>query len=71
MVRELNPDRRHGVERMTRVTFGAREADGGGFSPPGVTCERAELRGQFTQLPLGFMVEFDAPRPRSWWRPNT
>jgi mycobactin peptide synthetase MbtE len=24
-----------------------------------VTCERAELRGQFTQLPLGFMIEFD------------
>ncbi len=59
VVRELNPDRRHGVERLARVTFGAREADGGGFCPPGVTCERAELRGQFTQLPLGFMVEFD------------
>jgi mycobactin peptide synthetase MbtE len=59
VVRELNPDRRHGVERLARVTFGAREADGGGFCPPGVTCERAELRGRFTQLPLGFMVEFD------------
>ena len=59
VVRELNPDRRHGVERLARVTFGAREADGGGFCPPGVWCERAELRGQFTQLPLGFMVEFD------------
>ena len=30
-----------------------------GFNPPGITCQRAELRGQFTQLPLGFMVEFD------------
>ncbi|HET6731342.1 amino acid adenylation domain-containing protein, partial [Mycobacterium sp.] len=60
VVRELNPDRRHGVERLARVSFGAREADGGGFSPPGITCARAELRGQFTQLPLGFMVEFDA-----------
>ncbi|SEH73972.1 mycobactin peptide synthetase MbtE [Mycolicibacterium rutilum] len=59
VVRELNPDRRHGVERMTRVTFGARGADSAGFRPPGITCERAELRGQFTQLPLGFMVEFD------------
>jgi mycobactin peptide synthetase MbtE len=59
VVRELNPDRRHGVERLARVTFGAREADGGGFRPSGVTCERADLRGQFTQLPLGFMVEFD------------
>jgi mycobactin peptide synthetase MbtE len=59
VVREINPDRRHGVERLARVTFGAREADGGGFCPPGLTCERAELRGQFTQLPLGFMVEFD------------
>ena len=59
VVRELNPDRRHGVERMTRVTFGARGADGQGFNPPGITCRRAGLRGQFTQLPFGFMVEFD------------
>ncbi|MCV7314896.1 amino acid adenylation domain-containing protein [Mycolicibacillus parakoreensis] len=57
VVREFNPDRRHGAERMTRVSFGFREADGAGFRPPGVQCERAELRGQFTQLPLGFMVE--------------
>lgn len=61
VVRELNPDRRHGVERMTRVTFGARGADSQGFNPPGITCRRAELRGHLTQLPLGFMVEFDAP----------
>jgi mycobactin peptide synthetase MbtE len=60
VVAEINPDRRHGVERMTRVTFGARGADGAGFNPPGITCERAQLRGQFTQLPLGFMVEFGA-----------
>lgn len=58
VVAEINPDRRHGVERMTRVTFGARGADGDGFNPPGITCERAELRSQFTQLPFGFMVEF-------------
>ena len=33
-------------------------------------CERAELRGHITQLPLGFMVEFDADgRRRS--RPST
>ncbi|MGQ9407863.1 amino acid adenylation domain-containing protein [Mycolicibacterium gilvum] len=57
VVRELNLDRRHGAERMTRVSFGFREPDGGGFSPPGVTCRRAELRGQITQLPLGLMVE--------------
>ncbi|MGV0785922.1 amino acid adenylation domain-containing protein [Mycolicibacterium sp. XJ2] len=61
VVRELNPDRRHGVERMTRVTFGARGADGQGFNPPGIICRRAEVRGHLTQLPLGFMVEFDAP----------
>ncbi|MGV0835201.1 amino acid adenylation domain-containing protein [Mycolicibacterium thermoresistibile] len=60
VVRELNPDRRHGAERMTRVSFGFRQPDGGGFNPPGVHCERAELRSQLTQLPLGFMVEFDA-----------
>jgi mycobactin peptide synthetase MbtE len=60
VVAELNPDRTHGVERMTRVTFGARGADTFGFNPPGITCARAELRGQYTQLPLGFMVEFDA-----------
>jgi mycobactin peptide synthetase MbtE len=59
VVREINPDRRHRAERLSRVTFGAREANGGGFCPPGVTCERAELRGHYTQLPLGFMVEFD------------
>ncbi|WP_199255572.1 non-ribosomal peptide synthetase [Mycolicibacterium mengxianglii] len=61
MVRELNPDRRHGAERMTRVSFGFRGPDRFGFTPPGVHCERAELRGHLTQLPLGFMVEFDAP----------
>jgi mycobactin peptide synthetase MbtE len=59
VVRELNPDRRHGAERMTRVSFGFREPDGGGFRPTGVQCARGELRGQVTQLPLGFMVEFD------------
>lgn len=58
VVRELNPDRRYGVERMARVGFGMRESDGDGFSPPGVRCQRAEFRGQFAQLPLGFMVEF-------------
>ncbi|MEN4399541.1 amino acid adenylation domain-containing protein [Mycolicibacterium senegalense] len=60
VVAELNPDRRHGAERMTRVSFGFREPDGGGFTPDGVTSERADLRGQHTQLPLGFMVELDA-----------
>jgi mycobactin peptide synthetase MbtE len=59
VVRELNPDRRHGAERMTRVSFGFREPDGGGFNPDGVRCERAELRGHTTQLPLGFMIELD------------
>lgn len=59
VVRELNPDRRHGAERMTRISFGFREPDGGGFRPEGVQCARGELRGHVTQLPLGFMVEFD------------
>ena len=57
LVRESNPDRRHGAERMTRVSFGLREPDGGGFSPPGVHCARAELRGHLNQLPLGLMIE--------------
>ena len=57
LVRDSNPDRRHGAERMTRVSFGLREPDGGGFCPPGVQCERAELRGHFSQLPLSLMVE--------------
>jgi mycobactin peptide synthetase MbtE len=57
LVRESNPDRRHGADRMTRVGFGQREPDGAGFCPPGVQCERAELRGHFNQLPLSFMVE--------------
>ncbi|ANI40789.1 non-ribosomal peptide synthetase [Mycolicibacterium vaccae] len=60
MVRELNPDRRHGAERMTRVSFGFRGRDRFGFTPPGVTCERADLRAHLTHLPLGIMVEFDA-----------
>ncbi|WP_205873764.1 non-ribosomal peptide synthetase [Mycobacterium camsae] len=59
VVRELNPDRRHGAERMTRVSFGFREPDGGGFNPPGTVCRRDELRSNVTQLPLGLMVEFD------------
>ncbi|WP_099023838.1 non-ribosomal peptide synthetase [Mycolicibacterium palauense] len=58
VVADLNPDRQHGAERMTRVSFGFRGPDRHGLRPPGVTCRRAELRGQVTQLPLGFMVEF-------------
>jgi mycobactin peptide synthetase MbtE len=59
VVRELNPDRRYGAERLTRVSFGARGADAAGFDAEGIICRRAELRGQFTQLPFGLMVEFD------------
>lgn len=59
LVRESNPDRRHGADRMTRVSFGQREPDGAGFCPPGVRCERGELRGHFTQLPLTLMVELN------------
>lgn len=59
LVRETNPDRQFGAERMTRVSFGLREPDGGGFCPPGVRSERADLRAQLTQLPLGFMLEID------------
>lgn len=57
LVRESNPDRRHGADRMTRVSFGQREPDGAGFCPPGVRCERGELRGHLNQLPLSLMVE--------------
>ncbi|BBZ32875.1 non-ribosomal peptide synthetase [Mycolicibacterium confluentis] len=60
VVRDLNPDRRHGAERLTRVSFGFREPDGGGFTPPGLQCRRGELRGHLTQLPLGFMVEMSS-----------
>lgn len=59
LVRESNPDRRHGADRMTGMSFGQREPDGAGFCPPGVRCERAELRGHFNQLPLSLMVELD------------
>ena len=58
VVRDVNPDRRHGVERMARVGFGIRHADGSGFCPPGIHCERADLRALYAQLPLGVMVEF-------------
>jgi mycobactin peptide synthetase MbtE len=58
VVAEINPDRRYGgAERLARLSFGFREADGDGFSPDGVSCERAALRGQVAQLPLGVMVE--------------
>ncbi|UQX09536.1 non-ribosomal peptide synthetase [Candidatus Mycobacterium methanotrophicum] len=57
LVAESNPDRRRGNERTTQVSFGLREADGAAFCPPGVRCERAELRSQFTPFPLGFMIE--------------
>ena len=59
LVRESNPDRRHGADRMTRISFGQREPDGAGFCPPEVRSERGELRGHFNQLPLSFMVELD------------
>ncbi|OBJ00378.1 non-ribosomal peptide synthetase [Mycobacterium sp. 1465703.0] len=59
LVREANPDRRHGADRMTRVSFGQRESAGAGFCPPGVHCERGELRGDFNQLPLSLMVELN------------
>lgn len=58
VVRELNPDRRHGgVERLTRLSFGFRAGDGEGFHPDGITCARVEYRGKIAQLPLGIMVE--------------
>ncbi|HEX5255400.1 MAG TPA: amino acid adenylation domain-containing protein [Mycobacterium sp.] len=59
LVRESNPDRRHGADRMTRVSFGQRGPDGAGFRAPGVGCERGELRGHFNQLPLSLMVELN------------
>lgn len=60
VVADINPDRRHGVDRMARVGFGFRGPDGPGFSPPGVRCQRAELRGPLAALPLSLMVEMDA-----------
>src|SRR5205807_9236937 len=57
LVRESNRDRDPSAARMAQVGFGFYEPDGGGFCPPGVRCERGELRGQFSQLPLGLMVE--------------
>ena len=33
VVARLNPDRRHGAERMTRVSFGFREPDGRRLQP--------------------------------------
>ncbi|KAA1431456.1 non-ribosomal peptide synthetase [Mycolicibacter arupensis] len=58
VVRELNPDRRHGgVERLTRISFGFRSTHGEGFQPAGITCTRADYRGKIAQLPLGIMVE--------------
>lgn len=63
VVADINPDRRHGVDRMARVGFGFRGPDGPGFNPPGIRCERAGLRGPLAQLPLSLMVEMDAHDP--------
>ena len=60
VVADINPDRRHGVDRMARVGFGFRGPDGPGFNPPGIRCERAELRGPLGQLPLSLTVEMDS-----------
>ncbi|MEO8813752.1 MAG: amino acid adenylation domain-containing protein, partial [Mycobacterium sp.] len=61
VVRELNPDRRHGgVERLARLSFGFRAPDGDGLHPAGVECTRAPYRGKVAQLPLGIMVEAGA-----------
>lgn len=61
VVRELNPDRRHGgVERLTRLSFGFRTSHGDGFTPDGIACTRADYRGKVAQLPLGIMVEAGA-----------
>ncbi|MEU9809140.1 amino acid adenylation domain-containing protein [Mycobacterium sp. NPDC050853] len=57
VVRELNPDRRHGVERFPRVSFEVAEFDRAGFCPPGIRCERASLNGLVTPVPLGLTVE--------------
>ncbi|HEU4361926.1 MAG TPA: amino acid adenylation domain-containing protein, partial [Mycobacterium sp.] len=57
LVGESDPDRRGRTERMTRLGFGLRQRDGSGFCPPGVHCQRYELRGQFGQLPLGVAAE--------------
>ncbi|WP_425437521.1 amino acid adenylation domain-containing protein [Mycobacterium szulgai] len=62
LVNESTADHDHGAERMTRVSFGMRESDGAGFSPPAVQCRRGELRGQFSQLPLSLMVELASAR---------
>jgi len=63
VVAELNPDRRYGVERMARVSFGFREPDGPGFCPPGLRSERIDLRSPVAQLPLTAMIEFDGRNP--------
>mgnify|MGYP000143118997 CR=1 FL=1 len=47
-----------GVQTCALPIFGFREPDGGGFTLPGIRCERADLRSHLTQLPLGLMVEF-------------
>lgn len=57
LARESNLDYCLGAERMARLSFVFRETDSGGFRPPGVQCERGELRSQFSQSPLSLTVE--------------
>ena len=68
-VREFNPDRRHGAERMTRVSFGFREPDGGGFRPPGVESSATSCAA--TSPSCRWVSWSSSTTPARWLRPNT
>ena len=63
VLRESPSKHRCGVEQMVRVGFDARDRDGDGFNPPGVTCRRTRLRGQLGRLPLAVTVQPDGSAP--------
>ena len=56
-------DRRHGAERMTRISFVPRSR-WRGIQPPGVRCGQADLRGHLTQqLPW---ASWSSSPPTEW-----
>ena len=70
VVRELNPDRRHGAERMTRVSFGSRGADGDGLQSAGYHL-RARRSARAVH-PAATGIHGRVRRSAgAWWRPNT
>ena len=64
LVRESNPDRRHGAERMTRVSFGLTRIRRRWVQPARDPLRACRITQHFSQLPLGLMIELDGAAER-------